>query len=60
MTLRSSALSAMLSPNFVASGEDFPGARTAEFACSKPKARNSRTQRSALLWLRLRRAVSLR
>lgn len=50
----------VLSPNFVAFCEDFSGPGTAESARSKRGASNARTRRSALLWLRLRRAMSLR
>jgi hypothetical protein len=51
-SLRNSAFSAVLSPNFVACCEDFRGARTALSAGCSRAGRDSRTRLSALLWLR--------
>ena len=48
------------SPNLVAFGGDSPGARTALSASSTQRPSNTRTRLSALLWLRLRRAMPLR
>ena len=53
-------LVAVLSPNFVVFREDSPGARTALSASSTQRPSNTRTSLSALLWLRLRRAMPLR
>src|ERR1035437_4609357 len=58
-TLRLFAASLVLSPNIVASCEDFLGARTALSASSDQRTSNTRTTLSPLLWLRHRRAMSV-
>src|ERR1017187_8424166 len=73
LSLRSSAFSAVLSPNFVAFCEDFPGARLSQpppprlptvgarlFAASFCFCNRCGWDSRAPVWLRLRRAVSLR
>ena len=51
---------AVLSPSFLAFCKDFRGARTPLSVCCSRAGRNLQTRLSALLWLRLRRAMPRR
>jgi hypothetical protein len=51
---------ALQSPGIIVRREDFSRARTALSACFRRIGAFARTKLSALLWLRLRRAMSLR